>query len=98
MERFGIMSIRKTDIYERVFGLAWQLIDESVLILEPKKKKAHELNPVASYIWSELDGERSVSDIVEAVSKEYSVDKSLIEEEVVEFFETLSSERLIECL
>ena len=91
------MSIRKTDVYERVTGLAWQMIDENVLILEPKRKKAHELNPVASYIWSELDGERSVEEMVDAVSKEYSVDKSLIEEEVVDFFATLSGERLIEC-
>lgn len=92
------MSNQNDPKYIRVAQLAWQVIDESVLILEPKTKKAHELNHVASFIWQSLDGSKTQAELVEAVSVEYDVEKSLIQDEVTDFIEDLKNGQLIECL
>lgn len=92
------MSNNSNQKYVRVRQLAWQVLDESVLILEPKTKKAHELNSVASFIWQKLDGAKSKEQITALVAEEYDVGIEVIQKDVDKFIETLEEGQLIECL
>jgi Coenzyme PQQ synthesis protein D (PqqD) len=53
------------------------------------------LNEVGSAMWELIDGETSVSQIIDAVSREYEVTREESEADVIELIESLESAGLI---
>jgi hypothetical protein len=53
------------------------------------------LNEVANSIWSLLDGQRTVAEIVRLLGQEYEVDASTLADDVSRVLDELSSEGLI---
>jgi methyltransferase-like protein len=47
------------------------------------------LNRVAAFVWEQLDGERSGSDVVEAVLERFDVERARAEQDYLELLETL---------
>ena len=47
------------------------------------------LNRVAAFVWEQLDGERSGSDVVEAVLERFDVERSRAERDYLELIDTL---------
>lgn len=47
------------------------------------------LNRVAAFVWEQLDGERSGSDVVEAVLERFDVERARAEQDYLELIDTL---------
>jgi methyltransferase-like protein len=43
------------------------------------------LNETGAFIWEQIDGEKTVEEIIEAVTEEYETDKTTAERDVIEF-------------
>jgi len=56
------------------------------------------LNPVAEFVWKELDGTRSAEQIAKQVTEEFDVEADQAEQDVREFLGELLAARLIEKL
>ena len=82
--------------FERVNDLPFQKVLEEVLIVSPRDRRVHRLNEVASVIWLQLDGPRTVRDLADAVMKEFDVDKKTATRDVETFVTELKKKGLVE--
>ena len=53
------------------------------------------LNDTGKVIWQMLDGKRSVQDIIVEIARNYNKDMIIIEQDVIEFLQTLIAKELI---
>ena len=53
------------------------------------------LNETGAFIWDQIDGERSVEEIINALTREYEIDFKTAEEDVFAFIENMSSYLII---
>jgi len=56
---------------------------------------AFDLNRVAAFIWEQLDGERTVASIVDAVVERFAVERGAAEADALELLEALHARRAI---
>lgn len=82
--------------YKRVSGLPWQIVGEYAVIIDPKNNKIHELDPVGTTIWSELDGDKETQEIASIICASYSSEEAMVASDVDEFCESLVEQGLIE--
>ena len=54
------------------------------------------LNPVAEFVWEQLDGSRSLDEIAVAVSNQFDVGKEQAQSDVREFVSELAAAGLVE--
>ena len=74
--------------------LAWRLIDDECIIVDPVGSQATVLNSLGARIWSLIDGKRTVSDIVVEIVTEYDVTHAVAEGDAREFFDSLFDRKL----
>ncbi|MCB0994398.1 MAG: PqqD family protein, partial [Acidimicrobiales bacterium] len=61
------------------------IVDGQAVLLSIDSGDFYELNGTASVIWSLIDGDRSVGEIVEALHDEFDVDEQRCRDEVLDF-------------
>ncbi len=62
--------------YKLAENISWREIDGQILILDPRiNKKAHELSPVASYIWLALSNDKEINEITDELIIHYQSEK-----------------------
>lgn len=69
----------------RVKGIAWRIIEDEAVLVNVRRDEVLHLNPTASYLWSKLDGEKSLEEIAEAMTLEYEVGKEEALRDIMEF-------------
>ena len=74
----------------------WQELDGSVVLLNPARRRAHELNEVGSWIWMALESPTTLKQLAVEFCSEFEVDAKKIKKDLVPFVETLSAEGLVE--
>lgn len=82
--------------YKRVSGLPWQIVGENAVIIDPRQNKIHELDPVGTLIWSNLDGDTETPEIAELIDESFSSEEAMVASDIEEFCETLATEGLVE--
>jgi hypothetical protein len=74
--------------YKLAENISWREIDGQILILDPRiNKKAHELSPIASYIWLSLSNNIGMNQITNDLISNYKTQQK--EEEIqkdIDFF------------
>ena len=78
------MSLENSKIFARIAGIPWQKIDEQILILNPEKSEAHEINESAGFIWQELDGHKTYEQVFQNFIDSYEVDSNTAKEDFSE--------------
>lgn len=82
---------------ERVVGR--KIADEKLLVPIRGKladmQRIFALNPVAEYIWEQLDGEKSLAEIREELLEEFAVERKQAEADMLEFIDELQQAELI---
>lgn len=73
-------------------------IGDEVGMLNVETGEYHILNPVGSEVWSLLECEKTVGELIEALLLVYDIDKVTCEKEVVEFLEKMIALGLIKQL
>lgn len=82
-------------VYQKNKNLPWQSIDGETIIIDPVKRSSFELQEVGSFIWGQVDGEKSFGQICESVCSEYDVDAGDAQKDLEELFESLLESKLI---
>ncbi len=60
-------------VLRRVEGIAWRVIDGEAVLVNVRRDDVMHLNPVASFLWTNLDGRSSLEDIARSITEEYEV-------------------------
>lgn len=77
-------------------GLIAQSVDGELLILNREQEQIHQLNPVASFIWKELDGQVPIEQLVMAITNKYDVEQDVAKHDLESLLSELSDLQLIE--
>ncbi len=64
-------------------------------IIKLAEDKIYEVAPIAFYVWNMCDGERTVSQIIDEISKEANIESSQIRDPIVTVLEQLREASLI---
>lgn len=62
-----------TEILKKSHVTPWQEMDGQVLVLMPKQNTVHELNTTASFLWKNIDGTRTISDLAQLIAEEFEI-------------------------
>jgi len=81
-------------IYKKDPNIVSRLIAEEVILVPIRNNVADmdfifTLNETAAYVWNMIDGTRSMSDIIDLVTKEFDVDPSLALSDLQELVQSL---------
>ena len=81
---------------KRRSDLSYRTINGETLILNRKKKRLHQLNPTASFIWNCCDGNSNIAEIIDRLVAAYEVDSRTAREDIEEVLSNLRSSNLLE--
>jgi len=65
------------------------------MVVIPGRAEVQVLNPVGSRVWSLIDGERTVAQILDSMVGEYDVDPTQLEKDVEEFVGSLDQRDML---
>lgn len=94
----------KSEIWGKIFKKKKEIVSRAIAgetILVPISGKLADmqrifsLNPVAEYIWSQLNGERTLQEIRNGVLSAFDVHKKQADADIEEFIDALLKENLI---
>lgn len=72
-----------------------QTLDGEAVLLDLTTEQYFSLNEVGTVIWELLDGQHSVSELVDTITAEYEAERAEVENDVRDLLTALSSEGLI---
>jgi hypothetical protein len=84
------VKIRRSD------DAVWRVIDGEVVLLIPEEATIHALTGCGSRVWELIEGETTISAIVDSICVEYDVDAERAAAEVTEFIRRLASMNIVE--
>ena len=76
--------------------IAWRSIEGEAVLFDTAAGMMRQLNPLATELWTMLERERSVEELVEFVTREYSVDAPRARTDVESFLAALAERKLVE--
>lgn len=68
---------------------AHRIIDGEAVVVNLTDSTFHTLNPVATFIWKQADGQTSVKEIAQKVCQEFEADRDTAEKDCLEFIRKL---------
>lgn len=80
-----------TDRPARTPHMAWQTIDDELVLLNIDGKELFGVNAVGARIWELVDGRRSVDELVAAVVAEFAVEPAAAHADVRAYLDALVS-------
>lgn len=91
-----MMTGNNTIKVKRSDDVVWRIIDEEVVVLIPEEAMLHALEGCGSRIWELIEGETTISEIVQSIRTEYEVEPQRAREEITEFIHKLMAMKLVE--
>ena len=70
-------------------------IDDVFYVMHADTSELHNFNEVATRVWELVDGQRTVADIVGAITDEYEVTPAVAEADILAFLDELLQKDLI---
>ena len=74
---------------------AYRIIEDEAVVVNVNESTFHTLNPVATLIWKNLDGNNRVEDLVQIIGEEFDVDPETALKDCIEFINDLLKKNLI---
>jgi hypothetical protein len=71
-------------------------LDGEALLLDPRTNRIHQLNPQGTLVWSVLDGEGTVGELVADLADAFEADPERVREDVHRLLEQLAAFDLLE--
>jgi predicted transcriptional regulator len=75
--------------------LAWREIEGETVIISPEESVMHELNSTGSFIWNQIDGQRTAGEIAELLASEYEVSPETALADTRELLDQLAAKKLV---
>ena len=77
-------------------GLVTYEVDDELLILDPRVDRLHQLDRLGTIIWSVLDGEATVDELVEDLADAFGVEPDLVRHDLGELLRDLDGLGLLD--
>ncbi len=91
------MTFTMTTVFARNENCPVRKIGEGLVIMAPKGDVTHSLEDLGAFIWQNLDGQRDLNAVLEAITKAYDVDREVAETDLRSFVsELLDSEIVVQ--
>jgi hypothetical protein len=74
---------------------AYRSINGEAVVVNLKDSTFHTLNPVATFIWEQAEGQFTVKQIIERICQEFEVDRDTAESDCLEFLDALTNKDLV---
>ncbi len=76
--------------------LEWSEVGSEVVILDRAMGELLRLDHVAGFIWKQLNGQRSATEIAEMVARHFAVERAMAEKDVEKFLKKLVGLEIVE--
>ncbi|HEY6263462.1 MAG TPA: PqqD family protein [Candidatus Acidoferrum sp.] len=76
-------------------ALAWREIDEATVIISPTDSVMHELNDTGSFLWKNIDGQRSAAELAELLAESYEVTPDVALNDTQALLEEMATRKLV---
>jgi Coenzyme PQQ synthesis protein D (PqqD) len=81
--------------WQKNSALAWREIDDETVIISPTENVMHELNDTGSFLWKNIDGRRTASELAALLAAEYEVTPSAALADTEALLQQLISSKLL---
>jgi hypothetical protein len=81
--------------YRRDVRLPYQEVQGQAVVVAPARREVHEFDGTASFLWSALARERTLTELVRALCDEFEVDEKAAREDVRLFLALLEEKGLV---
>ena len=71
------------------------VVDAEAVIVNPLQGKVNVLNNVATFIWEQINGIRTVGEIIALVCAEFEVDPETAEKDAFDFIDSLAERKIV---
>ena len=88
------MAIALGDVFDKAPQIDHRTIGGEGFIVSPGQAEVHALNPVAAHVFEQLDGRKTVQQVLDAVVAEFEVEIPVAERDVLAFLLLLESKGL----
>ncbi|MBT8083811.1 MAG: PqqD family protein [Woeseia sp.] len=89
------MTISTDDLRARD-GLAFEQVEEELLILDERNQKIHQLNPTARAVWRGIENGSAIDNIVSEIVKTFDVTQEVASQDVKRILNEFNSLNLVE--
>ncbi len=89
------MMIAMTSVFARNEDCPVREIGEGLVIMAPAGDVTHSLENIGAFIWQQLDGETSLEEVLDAITAEYDVERSVAETDLKVFVGELVAGNII---
>jgi hypothetical protein len=89
------MTNKPSVFWQKNPALAWREIDEATVIISPTDSVMHELNDTGSFLWKNIDGQRSAAELAGLLAESYEVTPDVALTDTQALLEEMSSRKLV---
>jgi hypothetical protein len=89
------MSTTPNGPWQKNPALAWREIDDETVIISPTESVMHELNETGSFLWKNIDGQRSAAELAAMLAAEYEVTPGAALADTEALLQQLASSKLL---
>jgi hypothetical protein len=89
------MTSKPSACWQKNPTLAWREIDEATVIISPTDSVMHELNDTGSFLWKNIDGQRSAAELAELLAESYEVTPDVALNDTQALLEEMSTRKLV---
>ena len=75
---------------------AWQAVQGDAVVIDLDGRRVMGLNKTASWVWTHLDGTRTVAQLVDGVAQTFAVTPEAAQSDVVEFLTSMHARGFLE--
>lgn len=76
-------------------NIAWQKVEDRIVVVTPLTKKVHIISGVGLDVWSLVEQPVSYTEVLKEISQDYEVDYTQMEKDIREFWEELIEKGII---
>ena len=76
-------------------GLTVKQIGTETIILTESGEQLHTLDQTGTYVWSQMDGKKTLSQILDSICDEYDVSREQAHVDLLSFFSALKEKKII---
>lgn len=80
----------------RIGSLPFQKMNEETLVVDPKTREVHLLNPTASRVWELLAKPQTIGDLVGSLGREFDAPADMLRADVTALVNELAGKGLID--
>ncbi len=89
------MVIEMTSVYCRNEACPVREIGDGLVIMAPAGDVTHSLEDIGAFIWHQLDGAMDLAQVLDAITAEYAVERTVAEADLLVFVNELQSANII---